>query len=83
MTDLSKLPWDECVLPRFNGWKVHARKAPAGNFAYIEADGRIPIANQRPDLPGHWQYRHATVEEIEQIAEMCRTVEEFIREHSQ
>lgn len=81
MTDLSKLPWGECVLPRFRGLKVQVGKAPAGNFAYIQADGYVPIANQRPDWPEHWHYRDSTLDEIELITQMCRTVEAFIKEH--
>lgn len=79
--DLSKLPWHECKLHRFDGRKVHAACAMAGNFAYIEAEDYIPIANQCPDLPGRWQYRHATLDELELILRMCRQVEAFIKEH--
>lgn len=81
MIDLSKLPWDELKLPDFNGWKVRADCAMTGNFACIEGDGYYPIATQRKDWPGRWEYRSCTVDEIEQIAKMCRAVEEFIKKH--
>lgn len=83
MTDLSKLPWDGCVLPRFKGRKARVRKAQAGNFAYIEADGYISIANQCPDMPGHWHYKDSTLDELELILRMCRIVELFIARHAE
>lgn len=81
MTDLSKLPWDELKLPDLGNWTVHAKCAMTGNFAYIEADNYCPIATQCRDWPGRWEYRRCTVDEIEQIAKMCRMVEEFIEKH--
>ena len=82
MPDLSKLPWDECALPEFRGHRATVCKAPAGDFAFIECDGFIPVASQIESVPGRWRYVSATVDEIEQIAKMCRIVENFIKEHS-
>lgn len=82
MTDLSELPWTECELPDFNGRKVHAAEAVSGNFAYIAAEDYYTLAIQCEKWPGRWEYRRCTVDEIEQIAEMCRAVERFIESHT-
>lgn len=83
MTDLSKLPWHECVLPRFNGRKY--------SVIYDRTFGRASIVNRRwnaiaslcEDSCDRWRIRESgTLCELRKILAMRRTVEAFIASHS-
>jgi uncharacterized protein (UPF0297 family) len=75
---LESIEFSKCKLPDFRGLRVHAGKAAAGPFPYIEAEGYFPIATRSIDEPYTWDARRATIDELEQIVGMCKTVDSFI-----
>lgn len=84
MTDLSKLPWDELELPEFRNRKSYVKTLSRGGFSWCKICYSVDtvLASQIYHQPKRWSIENAIpVDEIEQIAKMCRMVEEFIERH--
>lgn len=81
MTDLSKLPWDELQLPEFDGRKVSVSIVSGRVIIGRYIIGGPDSLAYRHKSDRRWDYQRCTVDEIEQIAKMCRMVEEFIERH--
>ena len=79
MPDLSKLPWDECALPEFNGCSYSTRFIPSNSEDITIFQHKRLVAWRTESM---WTLCGIQIDELEQIAKMCRIVENFIKEHS-